>query len=703
MPEDEAGELVLEDLVAESDLDEPEVEPFGGPLSLYEGSQRPFLMFDADDLPGIRERIAVEGSVAALLWSRIGTFCDREVRIRPEATVYDPYTEQWNANIARACAFQGLVGEDAERLRRGATVLLAMQTDVHHTSTAPDSIDKSTILGGPAVMGYAQAYDLLMAQPELAFATAEEAELARSLLVEHADRLRDFYLVDWRALLVLTRNNHNIKHAAGVGMAALAVPEDEGALDRLSFGVTELMYHLFTSQTTVDGGYAEGPAYLQYSAVSYFPFLYALHRGLDGGSIDLWHSCATTLDDTCRPQVRSVSDPWLDERFGPLHGWAFHMTMPNGSLIPLDDTRGGVFAWPFVEAQLPGGPWMYYWHHGRPPYSTGASLDLAMDTIALPIDLEEWRDPGETEPLAVVLPEAGQAVFRTGFTAEDGYLLLLGEHGKARLGGHEHPDATSFSWYAGGCYAFIDTGYFGYTERLETAVADQHSLVLVDGSGPPTGLLGGLGTGVDAYLEGCEIEDTPLPGCRVRTEYQGAKVHRHLVAVGDRAVLLVDLLARGTSATFQHLLHGGAPQEQAELTATGALWTIGGNLFEAVVVSPGNELEYSLAERVDTSTSAQRHAVLSSIAPSVPRVAFLTLLLRQDPSAMLQTTADSNPYGSTIQVTMGDRQLLQASLCTEETECEWGFTLDIEGGADGLLPIVDEDLHRHWDLVGTGW
>ncbi len=658
--------------------------PWGGPSPLHRDATRPFVMFGADALPAIRTAVAREGSTAAVLWNRTISVCSREPRERPDDAVYSPVTEEWNANIARACAFVGLVGEDPEPMRRAADLLLGMRGDVRTVPFDLDLLDQPTIHGGPAVAAYAHAFDLLSASPDDAFPTPEDATRARELLLAHADELHDFYTVDWPGFLALTHNNHNIKHAAGIGMVGLAVPDDPGALRRLSFGVTESLDHIFDSQFLPGGGWAEGPGYLQYSAVSYLPFFHAVHRALAGETIELWHACAGAAFGTCEPGVRAIGDPWYDPRFETLHRWAFDMTMPDGTMAPLDDARRPRFPWAFVAAWHGDGPWGWAWWRGVDVPSTYSAVELAPDVLALGIDLEAATPP-TTEPLSIVYADGGQAVLRSGWGEQDSYVVLLAEFGAARRGGHEHPDATSFSWFVGGDYALIDTGYLSFDNRLATAVASQHNLILVDDQGPPTGAGGISGVGVDSAFEGCVLE-APAPHCAVRTRYRDTDVTRRLVAVGDRALVLFDEVRRDAPARLTHVLHGGAAVEHTYPAELGARWDLPGGRVEAAVVRLEGPLAYEILDAVDGATPAGRHgAVHAATGAETSEAHFVSVLLRHAPDEEPPVFARSTADGA-VELTVWSadgRELLSASTCAAPP-CVPGHALRISG-PNGLL------------------
>jgi hypothetical protein len=157
------------------------------------------------------------------------------------------------------------------------------------------------------------------------------------------------------------------------------------------------------------------------------------------------------------------------------------------------------------------------------------------------------------------LPGAGDAVFRADWTPESAYLLLRGEHGPARERGlaHEHPDETSILLYAYGELLALDGGYIDFSRHGLVNQGRNHSLVLVDGQGPPLHELAGqvVGGGNDAYIEGT-FTDGLLDYAEVRAAYGGVQLRRRVAFFLHSWFVIADEVRADREHLYEWRLHG---------------------------------------------------------------------------------------------------------------------------------------------------
>jgi hypothetical protein len=168
------------------------------------------------------------------------------------------------------------------------------------------------------------------------------------------------------------------------------------------------------------------------------------------------------------------------------------------------------------------------------------SLDLVPYHLAhVPDDVEPAPPPWTNRFLA----DAGHAVFRSDWTPDARWLLLVGEHGPARRALHDHVDGTSFSLAAYGEYLLVDPGYYkpGELANAETAQSWAHNVVLIEGrSAPDKGLLTQFGD-ADSWIRHAHQWDH-LAYAESHQEYQDTTVQRSVVFVRGRYFVVGDRL-----------------------------------------------------------------------------------------------------------------------------------------------------------------
>jgi hypothetical protein len=134
---------------------------------------------------------------------------------------------------------------------------------------------------------------------------------------------------------------------------------------------------------------------------------------------------------------------------------------------------------------------------------------------------------------------------------------INGQNGLMRqsAGGHGQADASSFLCYAYGQHLALDPGYLSYAQRDKVMNANNHNMILVNGScGPSPGTPGATGD-ADAYIE--KALDMPrLDYGKVTTAYCNTQITRHFLFIDNRYFLQSDFINSPTTQSFTWQLHG---------------------------------------------------------------------------------------------------------------------------------------------------
>jgi hypothetical protein len=501
----------------------------------------PSLLFTADEVPVLQQRLTREPY--ATWWATI---------LERAQNPPDPVTEErTKARYAKAAAFAWWMTDDDTFAHTAAGLLLDM-------TFPPDGGD----LGEPhnegeVVMQYAQAYDML--HPFLA-AYPDSLATVRDKLADEADRLFDGIVVqeidlgflgsikirlhettDPRNLSVTHLDNWHIRLYGGLGLAAFALSDHAGSGSSDPQEWADWAYDLVTRSLAhvidpVDGGYAESPFYQRYAQDVYLPYAFALR---EGSGIDM------------------LADSLLQRT----HAWSLNLRLPNGRRPNiddghLDDAYGHYLAG--IDAAHGGYDGaVHHWDwltNANGPYARGFNEP---DAIALYDDSLPWAEP--TTGPTIFMPEAGDAVFRTDWSEAATYLLLRGEHGRAREQGfgHEHADETSFVLWAHGEMLALDGGYINFANHDKVNWGNAHNLILVDGQGPPLDRIAGQAVdgGEDAFIEDT-LAHPAGDYAEVRAAYLGAEIRRRMLFANREYFVVADEARSDSQRVYDWRLHG---------------------------------------------------------------------------------------------------------------------------------------------------
>ena len=410
--------------------------------------EHPGLLFTAAEIPLLQARIQREPYTT--WW--------QTVRARAESTPASFDDERTRARYAKSLAFAYLMTGDEAFAQRAAELLEEMKFPPRGGDLGEPHAE------GEVVALYAVAYDMMHAHLE-----GDPTVLAeiRTILAEEAARLRKGIVVHeidlgFSTLKVRLHetghlDNWHLRAYGGLGLAALALSEHPGldgktpqSWSNWALDLVEQTLALQIDET--DGGYAEGPFYSRYAADVYLPYMFALER-LTG--VDLF----------------------ADPRVQKMHDWSVNLRLPSGRRPNIDDGHLDDFYGHYLAAvDEDGGVHRWDWeNNSRGLYVRTYS---EMDAIALFDDSVAPEEP--TRGPTIFMPEAGDAVFRSDWSADGTYMLLRGEHGLTRDKGlgHEHPDETSFIIYAGGEMLALDAGYINFTNHNKVNRGRNHNLIL---------------------------------------------------------------------------------------------------------------------------------------------------------------------------------------------------------------------------------
>ncbi|MFH1532797.1 MAG: heparinase II/III family protein [Pseudomonadota bacterium] len=557
-------------------------DPADAPAWMPAWSGHPRLVFGPEDLPGLTAMAASPGPIHQVLLQRIEAAAAQEVPVHPEGG-FDPSVTTARGRIAKAAAFLALVTGDEVMAAKAVEILSNLNPDIALITIDHPWFNKTDIHVAEGLASAAIAADWLLAVPTLSAADAAAVEasvMALALAFEHEVTVGQHWL-----MMVVAQNNHTIKTFASLALAGMVFNQRPEAARLVSRGVTQALYFLLDYQTTSDGGYAEGPSYLNYGAGEFWPMLWALHRVAGGGTISLRNFFDVRVQgDT--PLLVDLPDPVASETLAALTRWPLRIAMPGGLMPNIDDSAmspwcGAAFgAMFFGDEEL-----MWLWRRPSQGLASSCGSLVAPELFAiLPPVPSEGAPPGWTDQL---LEPGGQAVFRTDWTEDATWLLLLGEHGPARAHGmgHEHPDATQVILAAHGETLLLDSGYVKWEEKDLVCHAQNHSTLLVDGAGPPDNYALAM-VGADAWLTGWEVGD-PWKTVVSSTSYGGADRARRVVLFPDGWLLIHDRIAAPSGHDWSWLLHGhgGGTSGGFEVLPAGGRWTRPGAWVQAEVVA----------------------------------------------------------------------------------------------------------------------
>ena len=605
------------------------VSDTGEPLLMLEDLElgdHPRTVVGSEDRAALLERVATGGGDTltdqhAALWSAIQADCDAALP-SVELNPIDLGGAWTAAAQARNCAFVAWLEQDAERGAKAATILEGLAWDAHDIDDVTMEIHLSTALAAGA-----QAWDLLAGSGlELELDAAEQAVLTQ------ATGLWEAYVEDWPMLYQAWQNNHNVKTATALGLAALALDaEPDQRLAWLGYAQTELQHIQLGVQATDSGaGYGEGPGYHAYAALTSQPFMLAYHRSFPDESYRWPVTCSTRPDGSCDgADSEVVGDLQLDQRILEQLRWNAKLRMPDGARPPFDDSRRVGFPSGMMAALDASLAWD--WLQTDSSYHSWSG-DVNVETLVL---LDDVGEPPTHDP-CWRSPETGVAVLASSHDTDATWAMLLAEPvGPMTSWGHEHADAGTIQLYAHGSYLVLDPGYAGWTLREETDDYEHHAGILLDGSGPPSGVSGELEVLWDTASTGCEAA--------VELGWEGSTWRRGISLAQD-ALVVRDTLALSGAQTLQWRLPtmSGQGRGELELRDWGAMLHQDATSLAVVVQSDATiTLALELGPDAATYGSVVEHQVLTVTTDAVEEAWFFAVLLPLEAGAEPDVSGDA--------------------------------------------------------------
>jgi hypothetical protein len=536
------------------------VDPGETDATVDEAHTWPHLWATPDDKEIIQSRRDTEPW--SIAWDYVLGVTTRELRIPDAASGdgWDDSAHRSNAELAAAHALIAWVDDDAAAAAAAVEALALITDDLYNSAKWDLNIRMPHIL-----MPMSDAHDFLSATDFVDQDTLDDIEAKTTTINGHFYNryvLDDFYR---SVALGPSQNNHPIRTASAIGYVALAFPEHPDADEWLNWSASELDYLWGKNGQYVqpDGGVSEGPFYYGFALTPTVAFYAVADQVLSEGStlqrdcinrqdVDPWagHGCVDGEDWAFVNHLRSG-------QIASTVDWSISIRLPWGHRPPLADgylehtPRGSALLTHFT-----GEPrYQWDWEVNRRAYSMGdmAPMHLLYIDEGTELAPPDWGNQ--------FLPDAGNAIFRSGWDDDARWMVLVAEEGAARKTLHDHVDGTSFQMAAYGEYLLADSGYYKpfQLDNAVTSQAPSHNLILIDGATvPKKGRLTNFGDG-DAYLESTG-EDGDVAYADARQTYQDTEVVRSMVFVDDRYFVIGDQLTGGNGTAREHRwrLHGYA-------------------------------------------------------------------------------------------------------------------------------------------------
>ena len=517
----------------------------------------------------------------------------------------------------------------------------------------------------------------------------------------------------------LHQNNHRSKSGAAMATAAVVLAEyapdpvddPDGSRDPLKwwdYGTTQVDEALRHILVTGDGAYSEGPHYQRFTIETMAPFFGMWDRILGGEG---W----TTADGRLIPAIHRTA------QFGFTQDWMLALTLPDGTLAPIDDANTAEAYYFGALPPLPNGAaYAWRWATASPAFVWEASTDLAVDSIVA-FDDTIVPAPPTGSPTSFWY-EGGNAVFRSDWSPDATMVIAQGEGITASLFGrdstgigrapqsHEHVEPGSYLLHAEGSTLVLDPGYFTFGTHGQVLEARDHNMVLVDGVGPEAMLANSLDWLSDPFgpppQDGfatihSTLDTDRLDSAVVTTRY-GAdtdiELHRRFLFVDDRYLVIADrIIPDGTeSVALDWLVHGnggGTSGGTYEAGAVGGTWTHGrARLTTAIATSAGPPSITSRLEEHESPTERRReltHEVqYASIDASGPVRAVQVLVPSALDDAAPTITTETADDGSIV-VTVDDAAAGRTA--TVSWSGDTLTLLDDSAGADDPIAFATAD------------
>ena len=560
------------------------MNPPASEASNLPAESHPCILYEAEMIDTIRNRL--EREPYSRWWAQTENMLSWIININ-----FSTATELQKARYSKMLAFGYVMTDNLPYAEKALEGLSLIDPDGNWggSSTYHAHADPLTF--------YCETYDMLKGA---GYPFGGNESYIRGAIAEKAQEFMDNF---W--IILLYQNNWRIRYFAGLGNAAFTLA-DHGDAESWHDYAEDRVREVFSDlQYAGEGAWAEGPYYQMYSARIYMPYLITFNRLI------------TTDDMLNEAPVQAV------------HNWNWKIRMPDSRrpnfedshlhyfftdyFAPVSDVNAEIFQWDFQNVTHPD--------------SMDAENYWIPDAICYYDDTLPTEIP-DIEP-TIYLPGAGNMIFRSGWDTEDIYLFLIGEHGDARIKGygHDHADATSFFLAAYGEYLALDAGYINWVDREAVNKARNHSMILVDGQGPPQPSSSAAGD-VDAWL--MDFYDLgQLQFCTDSAYYQNTYFNRDVLFADKELFVIRDRLDGNSAHTYNWRLHGNGGETSGgtfELEGGQAVWGRENATLYAVVDA---NMPLTFSSTADTHSFAYNqiltHSTLNAECSAVDMV-FLSVL-----------------------------------------------------------------------------
>jgi hypothetical protein len=542
--------------------------------------------------------------------------------------------EQTNGETAQAAAFLAWLQDDAEMGAKAREFLQKLSDNYASHQDGDINIRLPSI-----AMGYTYALDLLIGAQMIPENEAKEAEDKLTTII---GAFYDDYILNsiTRIFIYLTQNNHPIRTACSIAMVAMAFPEHPRAAEWANWAFYELDYLWGPTGQYVqaDGGVSEGSLYYRFAFAPSLSLFLAYNNRVGEPRI-FEKNCINRQDHEpwaghgCIDGEPFVFEsPIFEDRFQLSVDWFMTLRMPDSRRPPMEDSdpkesNGGAIMALFMDRP----DLIWDWKDGG--YNMDGGYDLRIQHLAYAPEWFEAEPPAWTHR---VMPDAGQAVLRSGWGNDDLWMMMTSEHGSARMTVHDHIDGNSFTMSAYGDYLLIDTGYHkpNKANNALTAQAASHNVLMIEGEPVPRkGLLLNFGD-ADAFLKN-EYLGSQLAYVEGWQPIDVSTTQRAMAMVRNRYGVIFDRIETTVTEPRLHTwrLHGLAGYDQGglfEINEAHARWERTNAGMDVYLASSASDLsliepehEVNMPPHVDTVNGGVKdHGVMDGVVTAItPRFA----------------------------------------------------------------------------------
>ena len=430
-------------------------------------TSHPWMLFEADDLPAIRERVlgADPASVVGRAWAAMRARADAccEGRSSYEDGLEDLAGRTFGRDDLAELGFVWqITGDEAYLDRARALLQYVVATAPDHGAPVEPGVDEFYIQRAHRLNGFALAYDLL----HPGFTEAERAQLLGVVAALGLQQFGHASTAWWGT--VSSGSNIGAVNAAALATAGLALWHDvPGARAWVVRGeqLTRAYFH--------EGFDAAG-------------------AGLEGV---LYGNYGMRVPTFLNHALRQTGHPGID-RVGGVdrqQEWVAYEVLPGGGAVnPINDARYHEFnpyftLWSGRHGDTPA---LSRWIHDEIRLKgPRAGVDSGIPTILWYEASDAGFDPSSMLPLAKAFPGRGLVHVRSGWDESDLMASFESRQNDWGEGVHQNQDVNSFVLYAEGARLVVDSRYAnwlaktvaGDAEAARTSETGGHNYLVADG------------------------------------------------------------------------------------------------------------------------------------------------------------------------------------------------------------------------------